>query len=435
MRPAPHGISLFVLGALLLGACGDDTSSSWAPRKADAAAGDASAGDDAAQDAAEGGGEAAAAEGGAPDSPEGGGQQDAAPEASGPDAAAEAAAPIEFSFVAFADNQFATTSCTSGVPERLAVPKAIVQLAPSFVLEAGDLMDHGYEAGAYDKLVSCYGAMLTELPFFPAPGNHDCGSGGITAFKAFLEKQLFTRNKTVWGAGYEQDFPIVYEDDPNTYSTNPSAPGSTADVPSGFSFKTYYAFKHRNAYFLSFEQGTRWWSNTPRSWVEKHLKAARADPGVQHLFVYMHHPMYSSTMAEGGTGEAIGPVRKYYEALFRQYDVTMVFSGHAHVYDRFWVPDDNTPTRSEPAKKTYPHDGKAIHYIVTGGGGGPLPNGCNPMPAEAQDVSYPFGQARGCGYHVTHVKVKNATLSVEVVGVSGSETSYTTKQMDAFGVE
>ena len=342
--------------AALAGSCGDDEASGWQPASKLDAGGDSALSDG----PAETGSGADAAKDAATDQ---GSKDGAATDGGVSDAAEAGPPPVEFSFVAYADNQFATESCTSGVPERLAVPQAIVKLAPTFVVEAGDLMDHGYDPGAYDKLVSCYDAMLTKIPYFPVVGNHDCGSGGILKYRTFLENQLTTRNKTVWGADYTTAFKIAYGDDPNTYSTDPSNPGSTADVPSGFSFKTFYAFKHKNAYFIAFEQGTRWWSDTPRSWLEKHLKAARADPEIQHLFVYMHHPMYSTTMAETGTGEAIGPVRKYYEALFRQYDVTMVFSGHAHVYDRFWVPDDGSASRSDPPKKAYPHDGKAIHYV------------------------------------------------------------------------
>lgn len=412
--------------ATVLNGCGDDGSNGWAPgaqqdggagAQGGAAGSDAGAGTDAPLDTK------------ADQSTTDAGTMDGA----GADVV-EAGPPIEFSFVDFADNQFATTSCTSGVPERLAVPQAIAKLAPTFVIESGDLMDHGYEDGAYGKLVSCYDAMLTKIPFFPVVGNHDCGNGGILKFRAFLEHQLTTRNKDVWGPGYESAFEIAYGDDPNSYSTDPGNPGSKTDVPSGFSFKTYYAFKHRNAYFIGFEIGTRWWSNTPRSWLEKHLKAARADATVKHVFVYMHHPMYSSTMEEtSSSGECIQPVRTYYEALFRQYDVTMVFSGHAHVYDRFYVPDDGSASRSAPPKTSYPHDGKGIHYIVSGGGGGPLPGTC--PPAEKQQFSFDFGQARGCGYHVTHVKVHDATLTVDIVGVEGSETSYTTKVWDSFTVE
>lgn len=431
MRPAIAALSPVLL-ALVVAGCGDDSSAVWVPYDDAGPADDGNSGLDAASDSAS-------------DGPLGEGAADASTDAktdalqppadagvdSPADATPDAPPPASFSFVAFADNQFATTSCTSGVPERLAIPKAILKLAPTFAVEAGDLMDHGYEDGSYAKLVSCYDDMIAAIPFFPAPGNHDMSSSGLNKFKPFLEAQLDTRNPAAYGAGYKTDFELAYGDDPNTYSTNPSAPGSTADVPSGFSWETFYAFKYANSYFLSFEQGTRWWTNTPKSWVEKHLKAARADPAVEHVFVVMHHPMYSSTMEETvSDGECIAPVRKHYEALFRQYDVTIVFSGHAHVYDRFYVPDDDHATRQ--ATSPYPHDGKAVHYIVTGGGGGPLPS---TMPAEKQQKSYDFGQARGRGYHVTHVKVTGKKLEIEVVKVEGSETSFQTSSMDSFRIE
>jgi len=342
------------------------------------------------------------------------------------------AAPVKsFSFVVFGDNQFATTSCTSGVPERLALPKVVVDLKPTFVVHTGDLMDHGYESGAYAKLASCYSGMLAKHPFFPTMGNHDAGSGGVLKYKSYLEGQLKTVNAKVWGSGYSGAFPRFYNDDPTTYSTSFSSPTLTSVVPSGVSFKTFYAYRHENAYFISFEQGTRWWTNTPKTWVEKHLKLAHADPTIQHIFVHMHHPFYSTTMSElDSAGECIQPVRKHYEAMFRKYDVTMVFSGHAHLYDRFYVPDDGSKTRADPPPKTYPHDGTGIHYIVTGGGGGGL-NGCGLK----KELSYDFSQKRACVYHVTRVVVKGKQLTVSIVQVKGSSTSYTAPVIDSFTVQ
>ena len=124
-------------------------------------------------------------------------------------------------------------------------------------------------------------------------------------------------------------------------------------------------------------------------------------------------------------------MRKHYEALFQKYDVTMVFSGHAHLYDRFFVPDDGHQTRQNPPPKTYPHDGKAVHYIVTGGGGGSL-NGCSTLKKEK---SYAFYQKRGCFHHVTRVKVKGKKLEVSIVKVSGSQSSHTTSVYDSFTVQ
>ena len=343
--------------------------------------------------------------------------------------------PVNYSFAVFGDNQFSTTSCTSGVSERLAVPQAILALKPDFVLHTGDLMDHGYDSGAYAKFSSCYSGLLAQTPFFPTMGNHDAGYTGIKNYKKYLEGQLFTQNPKAYGAGYKGAFAVTYNDDPTPYSQSFSKPSHKDVVPSGVSFKTFYAFKYKNAYVISFEQGTRWWTNTPKNWVEKHLKRARQDPAVAHIFVIMHHPMYSSTMAESPpnpkepwNGECIEPVRKHYESLFRKYDVTAVFAGHAHLYDHFYVPDDGHTTRASPPPKTYSHDGKAVHYLVTGGGGGPL-NSCKTLKKEK---SYSYFQKRGCFYHFTRVQVSGKKLIVSIIQVKGSQTSHTTTQFDSF---
>ncbi len=359
---------------------------------------------------------------------------DAAPPDAGPEAGPDAAPPPAYSFVVAGDTQFATTSCTSGVSEREAVPEVIRSLGPTFVLHTGDLMDHGYEDGAYAHFESCWANLLAEVPFFPTSGNHDMGSGAIWDYKAYLEERLLTTNAAVWGAGYDSEFIIAYEDDPTEYSTDFNNPSHQDVLPSGVSFETFYAVRSQNAYILSFEQGTRWWTNTPTSWVETHLQAAHGDPTVDHVVVIMHHPMYSTTMDEASSGGCVEPVREPYEQLFRDYDVTLVLSGHAHVYDRFYVPDDGSPTHEEPPPASYPHDGQAVHYIVTGGGGGPLPNGCNPGPPPKPELSYDYSQARNCGYHVTRIEVDGAELTVSVIGVEGDGTAYSTEIWDQFQI-
>ena len=336
-----------------------------------------------------------------------------------------------FSFVVFGDNQFSTTSCTSGVAERLAVPEAIRELSPTFILHTGDLMDHGYEDGAYEQFESCYRDMLSEIPFFPTMGNHDAGYVGIQKYKRFLERQLFETNATAFGDGYRDAFQIVYDDDPLEHSRDFAAPRFRDNVPSGVSFETFYAFRYGNAYFVSFEVGTRWWLNTPREWLEEHLRTARSDPTIEHVFAYLHHPFYSTTMEDDTDGECTAPVRRAYEELMRAYDVTVVFSGHAHLYDRFFVPDDGHATRAMPAPTSYPRGGDAVHYLVTGGGGGPL-NPCNP---EREQTSYGYAQARMCDYHATHVLVDGPNLTIRVVGVRGSGATHDTWIEDEFRIE
>jgi len=354
---------------------------------------------------------------------------------------ATAGAPVHrFSFVVFGDNQFATRSPTSGVPERMAVPEVVVALKPDLVLHTGDLMDHGYEKGAYDRFVEYYAGMLGSTPLFPTMGNHDAARGGTRSYRAFVEKQLKVRNPSVGGETFRRHAKLWLGDDPKPYPQSFSDPARgkfKPDLPSGVTFKTFYAFRFRNALFLSLEQGTRWWANTPRSWMEKHLRAARKGPGIDHIFVTMHHPMYSTTMRETppdpkkpSSGECIEPVRRLYEPLFRKYDVTMVFSGHAHLYDRFCVPDDDRATRRDPPPASYPHDGRRVHYIVTGGGGGPLNRS-----GLRQEHSYRFFQRRLQAYHVTEVRVDGKRLDVRVRRVSGTGKLPKHELFDSFRLE
>jgi 3',5'-cyclic AMP phosphodiesterase CpdA len=334
------------------------------------------------------------------------------------------------SFVVFGDNQFATTSCTSGVPERMAIPAVITALAPDLVLHTGDLMDHGWEPGAYLRFARCYQGMLARAPLFPTLGNHDAAAQAHRAYKRYLQRQLLVANPAVMGAAARRGFALYYADDPSPYSNTFRRPSHRDEVPSGVTFKTYYAFRTQNAYFISFEQGTRWWSNTPLPWVERQLKLARADAAIKHVVVFMHHPMYSTTMDERSRSGCVEPVRRLYEPLFRRYDVTLVFSGHAHLYDRFYVPDDDRKTRPRRGARPrrYPHDGKGIHYIVTGGGGGPLKH-CKILKKER---SHRYAQRRACVHHVTQVKIRGNQLEVSAVRVRGSAQRHQTKVIDRF---
>jgi len=342
-----------------------------------------------------------------------------------------ASAAPRLSFVVFGDSQFSSTSCTSGVPERMAIPRAINALAPDLVLHTGDLMDHGWEKGAYRQFTRCYRALLARTPLFPTMGNHDAALQAHRRYKRYLEQQLLVVNPAVMGSAARQGFALFYADDPTPYSESFRRTSRRDQVPSGVSFKTFYAFRAQNAYFISFEQGTRWWANTPLHWLERHLKRARADAAIRHVFVIMHHPMYSTTMDEQSRSGCVAPVRRLYEPLFRRYDVTMVFSGHAHLYDRFFVPDDHRrtrPRRGVRRPRRFVHDGKGIHYIVTGGGGGPLKH-CKILKKER---SYRYAQRRACVHHVTRVQIQGGQLEVSAVRVRGSAASYRADVIDRF---
>lgn len=344
----------------------------------------------------------------------------------------------EFRFVVFGDNQQSVKSAASGVPERLAVPRVIASLNPDFVLSVGDLMDRGEAPGAYDKLAEYQAPFMDRVPFFPTLGNHD--ANGIGAYKKFLDKQLSEVNPRVCGKEkYAKDFIVCPSDDkiPSAKGfRDPECAKYKKEIPSGVNFRTHYAFQFRNAYFISMEVGTRWWSNTPFAWLEKELKQASENPAIEHVFVYLHHPVYSSGMADQppdpkhpGRGECMKPVRDAYEPLFRKYKVLMVFSGHIHNYEHLLVPGDKHPTAipaGQPRRREY-LPGEGIHYLVTGGGGGLL-GGIGGWSLPSRN----YRQYGETGYHILLVDVSGKTVQVKCLVVTGGEKDFSSKITDEF---
>ena len=343
-----------------------------------------------------------------------------------------------YSFVVLGDTQFHNNDCHAGPTELNALPGAVLQLKPDFMLHVGDLMHEARDPNTYHIFSSCLSDMLDRIPLFPAVGNHDMDYDlGIANFREYLQHQLFVRNASLRGSSYSADFPMTYLDDPAIYSQDKKEPREFDLVPSGFAHKLYYAFRHRNAYFVIFEVGTRWEVCTPPKWVEHHLRLARSDTSIDHLFVVLHHPLYSTFMDEGGGGDNLTSVRGPYEALFRKYDVTTVFTGHAHVYERFYVPDDGTPTRSKNRpRQCYNLDGEGVHHLTVGPSGSAYMPGdyCANVPEPREEPSLAYLQGRGCGHNVAQVQVRGKQVDVNIVGITGSPEAFQTSLWDSFTI-
>ena len=104
----------------------------------------------------------------------------------------------------------------------------------------------------------------------------------------------------------------------------------------------YYSYKapKQDVRFIALE--TTYLTPVQVKWLEEELKSSREDWKI----VYFHHPLYSS----GGTHGSDLELRETLEPLFVKYGVSVVFSGHDHIYERM-LPQ------------------KGIHYFVTGSGG------------------------------------------------------------------
>ena len=90
--------------------------------------------------------------------------------------------------------------------------------------------------------------------------------------------------------------------------------------------KTYYTFKapKQNVRFFALE------STYPKpeqiAWITNELKNSNDDWKI----VFMHHPLYSSGERHGSDIQ----LRETLEPLFVQYNVSVVFAGHDHFYER-----------------------------------------------------------------------------------------------------
>jgi 3',5'-cyclic AMP phosphodiesterase CpdA len=90
--------------------------------------------------------------------------------------------------------------------------------------------------------------------------------------------------------------------------------------------KTYYTFKAPKQDVRFFALESSYLDPTQLQWLERELQNSREDWKIP----YFHHPLYSSGDRHGSDL----PKRKALEPLFLKYGVTVVFSGHDHVYER-----------------------------------------------------------------------------------------------------
>jgi predicted MPP superfamily phosphohydrolase len=113
-------------------------------------------------------------------------------------------------------------------------------------------------------------------------------------------------------------------------------------APFNMKGQLYYSFKApaQNVRFFALESTYP----VPEQilWFEKELKSSNEDWKI----VYFHHPLYSSAGRHGSDLQ----LRSKLEPLLVQYNVSVVFNGHDHVYERV-----------KPQKD--------ITYFVTGSGG------------------------------------------------------------------
>lgn len=189
------------------------------------------------------------------------------------------------------------------------IADAIAGEAPDMVLVTGDLVLRGSDEGDWQRYFEVTGDLGARVPTYPVAGNHDMGRSGDQGLRM---NEIFE----LW-------------------------PGP-ADRPS---WGHWYSFDVGDVHFVMLDSNA-YDSDKQLAWLESDLATARAR-GVRAIFATAHDGPYSRGYHRGNRYAA-----EHYVPVLTRHRVTMMFSGHDHLYQRGEI------------------DG--FRYIVTGGGGAPL---------------------------------------------------------------
>ncbi|MCE9579161.1 MAG: metallophosphoesterase, partial [Deltaproteobacteria bacterium] len=253
-------------------------------------------------------------------------------------------API--TFIVYGDTRSSTDS-------HRRVMERIRSEVPDFLLGTGDMVDEGGREEQWQQFFDAEGPLLRDNVLYPALGNHDRQGRGRTA---------------------------------DTYRAFFAVPENAPDA------ERYYSFTYAQSKFLILDSNSNSFALTDQTaWLERELAAARDDRRIHHVFVVMHHPPYSISL-HGGQRD----LRERWTPLFEKYQVTAVFSGHDHVYERA--------------------EADGVRYFVSGGGGAPLyPRKAKSAGLDLAAVKY-FERVN----HYLRVHVAGDQIEVTAVRVDGT---------------
>lgn len=253
-------------------------------------------------------------------------------------------------------------SATSGTPVRLLAfgdsgfgTEAQLQLADLMAGEPFDLAVHmgdiAYDIGSEEDFTlrhfQVYRNLLSRVPFFPSPGNHDLRSeNGAPYERAFVWDAPADGARYYafrWGPVEFIALDTTDEDEidwgeplpPGAYpfpDPDPGPPTDGADLRDGV--------------------GRQY------EWLVETLARTRADSTIRWTIVFMHHPPYSHAVGLSGHGSDVH-IQRELGPLFDEYGVDFVLSGHDHHYERTHPLHDD--------EVAVPGCGPV--YVLSGGGG------------------------------------------------------------------
>lgn len=243
--------------------------------------------------------------------------------------------PAKLSFVVLGDNR-------TGDDTYRKLLSMAMERKPDFIVNTGDQID---KPGNLDQWARFWEmSKIVTAPYFLTAGNHD------------IHPEV---------PGSEE-----------TYKAQVDLPGN----------ELYYSFKAGNTRVVVLDSYIKGEEKMIAGEQFKWLEGTLAGSKERHTFVFLHHPLYSEPgrgKHQGNSLDRYRDERDRLQALFVKHKVTVVFTGHEHLYLRKTV------------------DG--ILHIIAGGGGAPL-------YADDKDGGF---------YHYLYMTVDGDKVSGEAVDVNG----------------
>ncbi|HLN34710.1 MAG TPA: metallophosphoesterase [Nitrososphaeraceae archaeon] len=169
----------------------------------------------------------------------------------------------------------------------------------------------------------------------------------------------------------------------------------------------YYSFDYKNIHFLMMSSESTYNAGEEDSfsdaeeteqyeYVDKDLSQASKNPDIKWIIVMTHRQQYSSHCGLHDSCDPIKKLRDTYHPLFEKYGVDLLFSGHAHNYQRSYPLSYNEKNSSQPIindnGKTEYISPKGMFQMVVGTGGVNFDRFSDQQPfiVFQQDSSYGF---------------------------------------------
>ena len=171
---------------------------------------------------------------------------------------------------------------------------------------------------------------------------------------------------------------------------NHDRPENVSYRPYNMNGQRYYTFARNNVRFFALDSTLM--DQRQIAWLESELSGAREDWKIP----YFHHPLYSNASRHGSSVD----LRLVLEPIFLRHGVSVVFSGHDHVYERL-----------KPQK--------GIYYFVSGSAGqlrkGNMTRSEQTAASFDQDNSFMLVEVAGNDMHFQTISRTGQTVDSGVI--------------------